>query len=377
MGRRKKATEPDRFPPELFARLRELRKKAGLTQAEVARRMGKPGKTGRSLVSMLEAGQIPNPTIGRIGDHLRACQSSFDEVVQLLNRYTSRKTVIDEQGRKGVEKSLALVAEPVKTMVLNYDAKTAVADRFEGRNPLEPETRVMRARKLAAAWIFRERLEARMAELFHGLDTYPALATRKFLAEHGRKVWGILRRTRKDPGRLRPGKLDRALQWAIEQKIAAEPAVRRIHEAVVELFGRMERAGELDVLPAYAGRRRMPRGRIIRAEDRRAYELQEQEKRRQDEVMKIRDRMFAEVEPELATRGVDPNRRLSYRIWCGRLLKAFIVTEQDLALRRRRMDELIAETSKPDEAGAIAALFLAAYDKHKAALPPPLPPDQR
>ena len=43
----------------------------------------------------------------------------------------------------------------------------------------------------------------------------------------------------------------------------------------------------------------------------------------------------------------------------------------------RQLDELIAETSKSDEARAIAAFFLAAYERHKADLPPPLPTDQR
>jgi len=48
------------------------------------------------------------------------------------------------------------------------------------------------------------------------------------------------------------------------------------------------------------------------------------------------------------------------------------VTGHDPALRRRRIDELIAKTSKPGEARAIAKLFLALCEKYKADLAAPL-----
>jgi|GEM_PF-3303033 transcriptional regulator with XRE-family HTH domain len=52
------------FTSELGARLRDLRLKAGLTQLELARAMGRGGKNAGNLVSRLERGDERYPSVG-------------------------------------------------------------------------------------------------------------------------------------------------------------------------------------------------------------------------------------------------------------------------------------------------------------------------
>jgi len=64
------------FPADLRSRLRELRKKAGLLQDELAKKMGRPGRHAGSLVSRLEQGEVKYPTFALVADYLRACRAS-------------------------------------------------------------------------------------------------------------------------------------------------------------------------------------------------------------------------------------------------------------------------------------------------------------
>ncbi|MEO0114696.1 MAG: helix-turn-helix transcriptional regulator [candidate division WOR-3 bacterium] len=53
--------------------LRQIRVKAGLSQSEVASRMGIKSKSGHSFIAQLESGRIKNPTLRTIFDYLQTC----------------------------------------------------------------------------------------------------------------------------------------------------------------------------------------------------------------------------------------------------------------------------------------------------------------
>ena len=100
------------FSRELGARLRSLRVRAGLTQADVAGLMAGPRTRNQTQVSRLENGHNPNPKIGLVADYLRAVQAHFDDLSDLLRKYTSlprpvevetRKRVVGMPGRKSPE----------------------------------------------------------------------------------------------------------------------------------------------------------------------------------------------------------------------------------------------------------------------------------
>jgi transcriptional regulator with XRE-family HTH domain len=61
------------FTVEMGSWLREIRTQAGLTQDDVAARMGLSGKGRKSVVSNLEAGLVPNPYFSTIIFYMLAC----------------------------------------------------------------------------------------------------------------------------------------------------------------------------------------------------------------------------------------------------------------------------------------------------------------
>ena len=62
---------------EIARLLKSAREKAGLSQFEVAKRIGLTYKTAGSFISHLEKGKIKNPSLGAILLYLRACEASF------------------------------------------------------------------------------------------------------------------------------------------------------------------------------------------------------------------------------------------------------------------------------------------------------------
>jgi transcriptional regulator with XRE-family HTH domain len=67
------------FTKEMADNLRKIRKKAGLSQIEVANRIGLRYKTADSFISHLEKGRIKNPSLGAILLYLKACGESWVE----------------------------------------------------------------------------------------------------------------------------------------------------------------------------------------------------------------------------------------------------------------------------------------------------------
>jgi len=78
------------FTPELGARLRELRERAGLSQEGVGRRMGRTGKGCGTIVHRLESGRSRQPTLGLIADFLKACGATFHDLLDELDGYTGK-----------------------------------------------------------------------------------------------------------------------------------------------------------------------------------------------------------------------------------------------------------------------------------------------
>ena len=68
------------FTPEMGKRLRMLRLRAGLSQAEVAARMGRNYVGGNAYVGLLEAGKIADPHLSAIRLFLMACSAKASTV---------------------------------------------------------------------------------------------------------------------------------------------------------------------------------------------------------------------------------------------------------------------------------------------------------
>jgi|GEM_PF-520835 transcriptional regulator with XRE-family HTH domain len=73
------------FTKEMAGILRKVRERAGLSQAEVAERIGLSSKTKDSYISHLEKGRLKNPALGLILLYLRACGASWVEFFKELD----------------------------------------------------------------------------------------------------------------------------------------------------------------------------------------------------------------------------------------------------------------------------------------------------
>ncbi|MDH5186849.1 MAG: helix-turn-helix domain-containing protein [candidate division WOR-3 bacterium] len=89
--------------------LRQIREKAGLSQREVALRMGIKSKSGRSFIAQLEIGRIKNPTLRTIFDYLHACGASASrefftklETIDFQNRH--KQVIAQIKLQEGKEK---------------------------------------------------------------------------------------------------------------------------------------------------------------------------------------------------------------------------------------------------------------------------------
>jgi len=248
----------DRFQmtEELGQRLRSLRKRAGLTQRELAERVS-PG-WARSLVGKLETGQYENPGLGLVADYLRACRARFSEIADLLDEYTARPLPAEQEGREAVVRVTEALPQKIGNEVQAYDIKTAVARRFEGKPPLSSEERVKRVVNLAAAASRRKRLDILVKYLETEVGHRLAATERQYLQLLAKKFWGALSSTRGRLGHVRLKRMSRVVGEGVAAHVLSEKNVRLVRDRVVELFSRMETTGAFGAEPAAPESRRKP-----------------------------------------------------------------------------------------------------------------------
>ena len=245
-----------RVTKELGLRLRGLRKRARLTQDGLARLAGRGWD--HALVSRLETGRLDNPGLGLVADYLRACRASFSEIADLLDEYTSQPRPVEKEGSQAVAKVTEALPVQIGNEARNYDIKTTVARRFEGKPPLSSEERVKRVVNLAAAASRRKRLDILVkyldVEVSHGL----AATERQYLHLLARKFWGALSSTRGRLQHVRLRRMARVVGEGVAAHVLSEKDVRLVRDRVVELFSRMETTGAFGAEPQPASPRRKP-----------------------------------------------------------------------------------------------------------------------
>ncbi len=226
------------------AALRELRRRAGLTQAQVAEAMGGRGSTGHVAVSRLETGRATQPTFGFVADYLRACGASFADLAPVLDAYTSQPTIASERVRAAAAKLAETLPPEAGLKFMRYAAKSRVADDEK----TSADERFERLRRTARSLILCERLET----CLHDTVSRFGLGLVEFgqLCAYGRAVWGALNRARNRRRGVRAGGLE-----AVERRYGAvgtDEQRAAVRAAVWELFAGLEQSGELDRLPGAA-----------------------------------------------------------------------------------------------------------------------------
>jgi len=339
------------FTSELGVRLRDLRLKAGLTQLELARAMGRGGKNAGNLVSRLERGDEPYPSFGLIVDVLRGCRAHLRDLSDILDLYTELPTTQQRVFKQTLARVAASVPEKWQAQVTKYDLRIDIPKTAPEKTPAQAKPdlslRLARARKNAAAarrrLLYGRFLSRAVNET--GLD--PVMSVTVPLFNHGLELFRILYRTRK----AKPGRREKLLaesRVTFEQASGFAPdAIRKLEDGVRREFARLEMAGDLDWLPdlsldEYEASLLKPgRKQNLREEQRRelARRIDEWQAARNAAVEKV----WQEVQLVLGEASVPKERRAVYRGLVGVCCTAALKNEPGSAGEKRQLDEYILE----------------------------------
>jgi transcriptional regulator with XRE-family HTH domain len=231
------------FPEKLGRRLAELRRKRGLTQRQVGESMSRAGRESDAYVRRLERGRFRSPSLRLVGDYLRACGAGFEDVLDVLREYTSRPTVLDEQGWAAAQQAVVGLPGRAARQVLKHDLKAAEARYAAGKLPESPKQRAERARKLARsrAWLIQVHASVVRVINEHGFDL-GGLTNEMVLQGYARKVWGILGRTRRKPEE-RARLLSEAEDKFLRQGLVRPEVVRVVDKELEALSWQVEEPG--------------------------------------------------------------------------------------------------------------------------------------
>jgi len=183
------------LPKEIGARLRQLRLEAGLTQADVALRMCRPGPSGKSYVCQIERGYMPGLTFNAVMDFLNACGADATAIKDIVDAYTKRPPIPEERTRKQVAEAAVGLPLLKRTRVEWYDIfhkpKTGKRETPEQ----ERDRRVREARGQARAIRWELRLHRVFNDVLNELHVGASDPMAVHLQNYSRKVFGALRRT--------------------------------------------------------------------------------------------------------------------------------------------------------------------------------------
>jgi transcriptional regulator with XRE-family HTH domain len=226
--------------------LRLLRERTGLSQEAVALMLGLDRRTGKAQISKMETGHYRSgPGFVRLLDYLRACGCGVESVLDIFDRYTSRETVSEEQASEQLLTTIATLPPLLGRRAFYYHVGLTYKAKQRVRSAVAAAERVRRATARGKAELWESRLHREFNNVLNELHigwrhTYSA-----HLQAYGRMVFATLRRLRKARPRSREKALARLDEWAVEMELDPVP-FRRMKEAVMKLFEKMERAGALD-----------------------------------------------------------------------------------------------------------------------------------
>lgn len=218
------------FTKEMAVILRRIREQAGLSQQEVALRMGIKSKSGRSFIAQLESGWIKNPTLRTIFDYLHTCGASFREFFAQLEtadfqarhqKVLSRVKLPESKAKKKIERDTAW-----------FEAGIKYPKRFT-RKPLPDEKRENMAIEFAKYRIRIEKVEEEVHKIL--CDFAPGTYSFPFYKDCARAFFSALvKYYGKDQKQLNK-KLTEIIRLGVGNGLK-ENILLRIKEKVISVF---------------------------------------------------------------------------------------------------------------------------------------------
>jgi transcriptional regulator with XRE-family HTH domain len=339
------------FTSELGSRLRDLRLKAGLTQVELARTMGRAGKSAGNLVSRLEKGDERFPSFALVADFLRGCRAGFRDITDILDLYTSLPTALNKVHDVVLTRVVSGVVPKLQEQVKAYDRQF---DRPVPKAPAEKEPsmpdrlkRLERARKNAAAARRRYFYGQYLKVAVNNTGLVPVMTVTEPLFKHGLEWFGILYRTRDaKPGAREKLLADSEATFAKASRFPLD-AIRKLEDGMRRRFAQLEMAGELNWLPNLSLEEY--EASLLAPGRKRSAKQQEQAEfvrkfNQYDEARKgAVEKVWGEVQPLLDEAGVPNERRPVYRRLVGVCCTAALRCEPGSDRERRELDTYILE----------------------------------
>jgi transcriptional regulator with XRE-family HTH domain len=237
--------ELDELNRVLGHRLAEIRREAGLTQAQLAARLRGTNRNWQQAVSRFEQGKAGQQSLFFIADYLRVCGKGISAVMDVLDEYTSLPPVLEQRAKRAVLDATAGLPPVQRDRAENYDIGLRHKAGQRVRTEPDIERRVRQAVKRGKAEAWERRLHFAFNDVLDELHLSSKDNLSIFLKAFGRKVFGALRRTRKTRPVWRKKAMTRLDSWATEHGLPPEPFAG-MKQAVIALFADMERKGELD-----------------------------------------------------------------------------------------------------------------------------------
>jgi transcriptional regulator with XRE-family HTH domain len=347
----KRSSDTFHFTIELGQRLRDLRLKAGMTQLELARAMGRAGKKAGNLVSRLERGDERYPSFGIIADFLRGCRARFRDIADILDLYTDLPTVQQKVFGTALAKVAASVPPKWQEQVTNYDLRMEIPKSAGKSAPEQPRPGLMqrleRARKMAAAARRRHLYGQFLSQAVNETGLDPVMTVREPLFAHGLEWFRILFETRK----AKPGAREKLLSES-EARFAKESgfpmdAIRKLEEGVRRHFSELEMKGDLDWLPELSLEQH--EARLLTPARKRGFKLEQHDEyvRKFNQYDLARqaavEQVWNELQPVLDEGGVPKERRAVYRGVVAACCTAATYFEPGSVGERRQLEEYILE----------------------------------
>jgi len=115
----------------LGPRLASLRRRAGLSQEELAARMGFTSPNKR-MICRLESGRVGNPGLATVARYLRACRCGVVDVIDIIEEYTRVAPIPEVRAARAIAELEARLAGQVR--IPEFTTKTPRHEEVRSRN---------------------------------------------------------------------------------------------------------------------------------------------------------------------------------------------------------------------------------------------------
>ena len=323
----------------LGARLRTLRKAAGLSQVGLAARMGRTGKGASNLVSRLEADKVEHPTLRVLSEFVKACGASLADVADVLG--------------------IKVEGEP----------KSDSAQKHKHRlkpKPRTPEQKLARLEAELGKSVYSGLFEETLYGFLKDSGIAEEYEDRKALAEHGRAFFQLLLRHHRAAQGLRT-RTAKASRLSPEQIESVETVVRRTFD-VLRTSGDLERKVTVNREAALSGKARVRP--VKKAETRLAEDLQHEIDAWTCKRTAVTSTIRRDCPDFLLKQGVLKQEVGRYLNFVSELCARAEETETDPVRRRAALEQFFGRARNKEQARKLAEFVFQRWDELKDRIPP-------